>query len=181
MTQLALSSFWSSGRDWRLRDFFTAGADLGFECFELSGINDDTFFDEIRPGAFRFVSLHDPAPPARGQSRRGSGKLRRTDIVYTSLDDARRRRAITLTQNSIDVAAEYGARVIVLHPGQTGANPEIEARLKQLFAQGKISSPEADALRAQLATERAVQHRERMDALHRSLDELVAYTSARKV
>jgi sugar phosphate isomerase/epimerase len=181
VTQLALSTFWSSGRDWRLRDFFAAGADLGFDCFELSGIHHDTFYDEIRPGVFRFVSLHDPAPSARGQTRRGSGELRRADIVYTSLDDERRQRAVALTKNSIDIAAEYGARLVVLHPGQTGASPEIEAQLKQLFAQGKISAPEADALRVQLAIERAHQHRERMDALRRSLDELVAHALARKV
>jgi len=59
-----------------------------------------------------------------------------------------RRRAAALTKNSIQVAAEYGARFVVLHPGQTGASPEIEARLKQLSAQGQINAPEADALRA---------------------------------
>ncbi len=181
MTTLALSTFWASGRDWRLRDFFAAGADLGFDCFELSGIQRDTFYGEIRPGVFRFVSLHDSAPPARAQTRLGSGELRRADIVYTSLDEERRRRAIALTKNSIDVAAEYGARVVVLHPGQTSASPAIEERLKQLFAQEKIDSPEADALRAQLAVERADRRRERMDALHRALDELAAYALPRKI
>jgi len=183
LTQFALSSFWSSGRDWRLRDFFAAGAALGFDYFELSGTlrGHDTFYDEIRPGVFRMVSLHDPAPPARGQTRVGSAELRRADIVYTSLDEERRRRAVVLTKNSIDVAAEYGARFVVLHPGQTSANPAIEERLKQLFAQGAINNSEAEALRSRLATERAHQHREHMDALHRSLDELVAYASARNI
>ena len=125
MTTLALSSFWSSGRDWRPLDFFTAGAALGFDCFELSGIHCDTFYDEIHPGSFNIVSLHDPAPPARGQTRVGSGELRRADIVYTSLDEERRRRAVALTKNSIDVAVEYGARFVVLHPGQTSASPAI--------------------------------------------------------
>jgi hypothetical protein len=97
LTQFALSSFWSSGRDWRLRDFFAAGAALGFDCFELSGTlrGHDTFYEEIRPGDFCLVSLHDPAPPLRGQTRLGSKELRRADIVYTSLgenaDDARLR------------------------------------------------------------------------------------------
>lgn len=177
----ALSTYWSSGRDWRLHAFFAAGTALGFDCFELSGIHHDTFYDEIRPGVFRLVSLHDPAPPRRGQRCIGSSDLRRADIVYTSLDEERRQRAVALTKNSIDVAAAYGARVVVLHCGQTSANPEIETQLKQLLAQGKIASPQADALRARLTRERAVQHRERMNALRRSLDELVAYASARGV
>jgi sugar phosphate isomerase/epimerase len=79
------------------------------------------------------------------------------------------------------VAVEYGARVVVLHPGQTSASPEIEERLKQLFAQGAINNSEAEALRAQLARERAHQHREHMDALRHSLDELVVYASAHNI
>ena len=181
MTTFALSSFWSSGRDWCPLDFFAAGTALGFDSFELSGIHRDTFYDEIRPGIFNIVSLHDPAPPARGQARLGSKELRRADIVYTSLDEERRQRAVALTRRSIEVAVEYGARVIVLHPGQTSASPEIEERLKQLFAQGEIDGGVANELRARLIQERAVQHRERMDALHRSLDELVVYASAHNI
>ena len=185
MTTLALSSFWSSGRDWCPLDFFAAGTALGFDSFELSGTlrGHDTFYDEIRPGIFNIVSLHDPAPPRRGQTRLGSKELRRADIVYTSLDEERRQRAVALTRRSIDVAVEYGARFVVLHPGQTSASPEIEERLKQLFAQGETlaRNPEANALRSRLATERAHQHRERMDALRRSLDELVAYALAHNI
>ena len=76
-----------SGRDWRPRDFFTAGANLGFDSFELSGVHGDTFYDEIRPGDFRIVTLRDPAPPARGETRVGSKELRRADIVCASLDE----------------------------------------------------------------------------------------------
>ncbi len=178
---LALSTFWASGRDWRLRDIFAAGAELGFDAFELSGIYDDTFYDEIRPGDFRVLSVHDPAPPRRGQTRLGSKALRRADLVFTSLDAEHRRRAIAITKHTLDVAAAYGAHAIVLHPGQTSASPALEPQLKQLFAQGAIASPQADAVRAQLAHERAHQHVERMEALHRCLDELAAYAAARHI
>ncbi len=177
----ALSSFWSRGRFRHPRDLFQAGADLGFAYFELSGLRGDTFYDEIRPGDFRFVSLHDPAPPARGEKGISSKELRREDVVYTSLDEERRRRAVAITRRSIDTAAEYGARIIVLHSGQTSASPEIEEQLKKLYVAGGIASPEADALRARLATERAYQHREHMYALHRSLDELAAQASQKNV
>lgn len=62
LTTLALSSYWMSGRDWRLRDFFTAGTNLGFESFELSGIHQDTFYDEIRPGDFCIDADYHLAP-----------------------------------------------------------------------------------------------------------------------
>ncbi len=44
-----------SGRDWRPLDFFTAGADLGCDSFELHAIHHDPFA-EIRPVNFRLVS-----------------------------------------------------------------------------------------------------------------------------
>jgi sugar phosphate isomerase/epimerase len=181
LSRLALSTFWMSGRDWRLLDLFSTGMDLGFESYELSGIHQDTFYDEIQPGDYKFASLHDPSPATRGHARLGSKELRRADVVCTSLDSERRRQATAITKNSIDVAARFGASAIVLHVGQTGASPAIEEKLKELFQQSRIAGPEANALRAQLAVERAYQHQEHMDALHRSLDELAAYAAARKV
>ena len=181
LTQLALSSYWMGGRNHRPLDFFTAGTDLGFDCFELSGIHHDTFYDEIRPGDFCIISLHDPAPPARGHARVGSKELRRADIVYTSLDDARRCQAIMLTKHSIDIAAQYGAQVVVLHLGQTRPISDVEIQLKHLAVAGHIDNTEAITLRSQLATERAYQHDEHMNALRRSLDELVKYASAQHI
>ena len=181
MTGLALSSFWMSGRDKRPLDFFTTGAELGFDCFELSGIRHDTFYNEIRPGDFRIVSLHDPPPPAHGEAQVGSKELKRADIVYTSLDEERRRQAIILTKHSIDVAAEYGAQAVVLHLGQTSGVSDVERQLKQLLIEDRIASADADSLRVRLQSERAFRHDEHMDALHRSLDELVKYASTRNV
>ena len=181
MPSLALSSFWMSGTDKRPLDFFAAGTDLGFDCFELSGIHGDTFYDEVRPGDFRIASLHDPAPPARGQRHLGSKELRQTDTVYTSRDDERRRQAVAITKHSIDVAAQYGSQVVVLHIGQTSTIGNVERQLKRLFVEGRIDSIEAETLRAQLATERAYQHDEHIDALRRSLDELVIHASAQHI
>ncbi len=64
--------------------------DLGFEYFELSGLRGDTLYDEIRPGDFCFVSLHDPAPPTRGETGIESKELQRADIVYILLDEERK-------------------------------------------------------------------------------------------
>ena len=164
-----------SGRDKRPLEFFTAGTELGFTCFELSGIHHDTFYDEVRPGDFCIPSLHDPAPPARGQLRIGSKELRRADIVYTSLDNERRCQAIAITKRAIDVAAEYGAQTIVLHIGQTSEIGNLEFELKKLARAGRIDSPQANELRSRLMAERAARHDDHMLALRRSLDELVKY------
>lgn len=170
-----------TGRNWRPRSIFAAGADLGFVGFEVSGIDDSAFYDEVRPGDFDIVSLHDPAPPVRGQTRVGSTKLRAAGIVYTSLDEERRRQAVAITRRSIQVAAEFGARIVVLHLGQTSADPRQVQELEGLFLAGNITSPEAALVRARLATARTFEHAEHMAALRRSLDELIPLASARGI
>ncbi len=74
--------FWMSGRSGSPLDLFAAGADLGIDRCEISGIDSDKFYDEICPGDFHLISLHDPAPPARGHRRMGSKELRCADIEH---------------------------------------------------------------------------------------------------
>ncbi len=173
---LALSSFWMRGRWERVSDFIQAGVELGFAAFEVSGLTGDAFYDEIHPGAFNIVSLHNPAP---GLMRNKAMRL--ADIVLTSLDEERRQQAVAEALRSMEVAQRYDARVLVLHLGQTSADPELENHLKRLFAEGRIAGPEADAARSRLTSERAYCRRRRIKALRRSLDELIPYASARGV
>jgi len=176
MTDLALSSYWARGRRERISDFFRAGVEMGFSCFEVSGLLDDAFYQEIPPGTFDIASLHNPAP---GEMR--NREMRRADVLLTSLNEERRQQAVAIARRCVEVAQRYGARVVVLHVGQTSADPELENQLKGLFAEGRIAGPQADAIRKRLASERLVQRQERMGALRRSLDELVAYAAARGI
>jgi sugar phosphate isomerase/epimerase len=176
MTDLALSSYWRRGCWERIGDFFRAGVEMGFSCFEVSGLAGDAFYQEIRPGAFDVASLHNPAP---GEMR--NSEMRRADILLTSLDEERRQRAVAITRRTLEVAQEYGARLVVLHVGQTGADQELENDLKRLFAEGRIADPEADIVQQRLASERLVQRQERMEAVRRSLDELILCASARGI
>ncbi len=180
MPKLALSSFWARGR-FRPREFFQAGIALGFDCFEISGIRDDDFYDEIHPGDFEIVSLHDPAPCSQGAAALGSTGLRRADIVLTSLDEERRREAVSIVARSIDVAADYGAAVVVLHLGLAGISAETAHRIKSLYLGGEIAGAQADKARVVFASERAREHTERMQALGSSLDHLIPVASKRRV
>ncbi len=172
MPKLALSSFWARGR-FRPREFFQTGTELGFDCFEISGIRDGDLFDEIHPGDFEIVSLHDPAPGSQGPGALGSTGLRRAGVVLTSLEEEQRRHAVSIAARSIDVAADYGAPVVVLHLGLAAVSAQTAHQIKSLYLGGQITGGEADRVRAHLALERARQHVDRMLALRRSLDELI--------
>jgi len=149
---------------------------MGFSCFEVSGLLDHSFYQEIRPGAFDMPSLHNPAP---GEMR--NRDMRRADVLLTSLNEERRQQAVAIARRTLEVAQQYGARVVVLHVGQTGADPELENDLKRLFLAGRIAGPEADTIRQRLAGERLIQRQERMEALRRSLDELIPCAAARGI
>jgi len=150
--------------------------EAGFAAFEISGLDGNTFYDEVHPGALDIVSLHNPAP---GGMR--NKEMRLADIVLTSLDEERRKQAVAEALHSIEVARRYRAKVVVLHLGQTCADPELDDHLKRLFSERRITSPEADVVRSRLIAGRAHQREERMDAVRRSLDELIPYAEARCV
>ena len=80
---------------------------------------------------------------------------------------------MTIAARSIDVAADYGARVVVLHLGLAGISSQTAHQIKSLFLSGQIAGAEADLVRTHYASERACEHAERMQALERSLDELI--------
>jgi sugar phosphate isomerase/epimerase len=180
MTQLALSSYWMREHWKSLGEFFRAGADLGFRSYEVSGLRRDTFYDEIRPGQFHIASFHNPAPRGRGtREALGNAEMRNADVLLASPDNERRMQAVAIAKRCVDIAGEYGAQVIVLHVGQTGADPALAERLGELFRCGDIHSPQADDLRSQLLVQRAQRQEERLAALRRSLDELALYASQR--
>ena len=169
------------GRWERVSDFIQAGVEAGFAAFEVSGLHIDTFYDETRPGQFNLVSFHNPAPPKRGQVAMSGKARRQADLVLTSLDQERRQQAVSVVKRCLDVASEYGAQAVVLHLGKTSADPNLENQLKHLYLAGCITSPEADALRARLLSERALGRVNRLSALWPSLDELIPYAASRDV
>ena len=181
MIDLALSSYWMRGRYERIGDFFRVGAELGLSAFEVSGLHIDTFYQDVRPGHFNIVSFHNPAPPQRGETVMGSQAARRADVVLTSLDGERRGQAVAAVKQCLDVASEFGARASVLHLGNTRAEPALEQQLKHVTLARRGAGPEAESLRSRVLTERSLGRAERMDALRRSLDELIPYAASRGV
>jgi sugar phosphate isomerase/epimerase len=176
MAELALSTMWMRGRFQRPRHFFAAGVEMGFRAFELTSVAGPGFYEEIEPGEFTITSLHDPAP-----GDLGTGDLPKQDLVFTSLDEEKRKRAVGIAMRTVDVAARYGARAVILHIGRSEANPQWQGKLEALANAGCIASPEADAVRTRLVGERKDRYEQHLGALMRSLDGLVPYAAQRGV
>jgi len=173
---ISLSTMWMGERFTTPRDFFLVAANLGFRSFELTPVVGPAFYDDIHPGEFTILSLHDPAP-----GDLDSATLRASDIVFTSLDEEKRTMAVNVTKRSIDTAVRYGAQAVVLHLGHSEADTQWQAQLEILARAGRIETTEADIIRARLANEREYRHQEHMAALMRSLDEVIPYAAARGI
>ncbi len=122
-------------------------------------------------------SIHAPAPLVFD----GNG-TRNTALNLASTDEDERQRAINFTTRSIDHAADRGARFVVVHLGGIGPRMfEAELRLRRLYDAGARESPEVERLRAECVERRRAQIESYLAQARRTLEDLVAYASARGV
>ena len=152
-----------------LTAFINRAIELGFGAIEVNHSMDAGHVAAIRSHpSVTVTSVHAPAPleqhPSRGWNR---------DLNLAAIDEDERRLAVQYTLRSVELAAELGARAVVVHLGHVGDAPLAgELKRRELFARGVIggdawahAGAEAVRLRAELAPPHLAQAR-------RSLDEL---------
>ncbi len=169
----ALSTMWAMQprfeRD--LSAFIDRAADLGFGAIEVNHSMTARQIAAIRSHrSVTATSVHAPAPLEQ-HSRWGWNR----DLNLASVDEQERRLAVQYALRSVALAAEVGARAVVVHLGEIGG--ELlggELRRRELFGRGvaggdlwAYAGAEAVQIRAQLAPPQLAQ-------AHRSLDELAA-------
>jgi sugar phosphate isomerase/epimerase len=162
---------WLQNRYSRLVDFFAAGQAMGFTRFELSHILSVEMFDGFQPGDWQIVAVHDPCPrPADSHS-----------LNLASLDEQVRARSVQVTRQTIDTAARYGAQLVCIHAGhvEMSRSYEIEHRpgtgLRNRALAGLKDTPEYAAALGRLIEARAQTQERHLEALIRSLEELLPY------
>jgi len=132
----------------------------------------------LEPMNFKISSIHNYCPvPDDGHSSRHISNYYR----LSALEETERQRAVKWTCNSIDTAVRVGAGVVVIHAGTV----ELEERqLKQLFdlyQGGKKETKEFIQLRDELLRKRREECSVYLEALQKSLDEVMSYTQKKKM
>ena len=164
----ALSTMWAFGRDAPFAEFFPTARSLGFTHQELNHGVTPTLLDSADPKDLRVASIHEPCPcPLSRVERIERG------IQLTSLDEALRRQAVEYVRGSIRLAERLGVKAVVVHPGEIPIDTAPDRRLKEFRADGAIDGAEATDLRGQFAEARSAAAAGHLEALHRSLQELV--------
>lgn len=160
----SLSTMWIQHRFDNLSDFFAAGNAMGFEEFELGHTVTSEMFRGVQPGQQVISSIHAPCPVDPGP----------WDYL-ASLDEGKRRQAVVQAIDTITLAQEVKAPVVVLHMGKAAMDPSLERRLRDLYDEGKKDIQEYEDTKQRLVEARARVQAQNLAVAVGSLEELSKY------
>ena len=157
----SLSTMWIQHRFNNLNDFFAAGRAMGFKRFELGHAVRPEMFRGVQPDQQTISSIHAPCPVNPGP----------WDYL-ASLDEGSRKQAVSQVRDTIALAQEFQAPVVVLHMGKVAIDPSLERRLRELYNEDQQDTQEYEDARGRLVEARARMQAQNLAAAARSLEEL---------
>jgi FMN phosphatase YigB (HAD superfamily)/sugar phosphate isomerase/epimerase len=166
----SLSTMWGIKKFAEFSDFLIASRRLGFAKVELNHQVSPSMLSGINMNGFRFSSVHEPCPAVISAET-----LKKQDLLISSPDEARRCEGVNSIKRSIDLAHELGAGTVVVHCGQIQADSSDENELRSLFERGQAGSQEYGEKKERFAERRASLVGPYMDAVKKSLAELLNY------
>lgn len=168
---LALSTHWNAYRHNDGGAMVDEAIRLGFQSLELGyDLRQDLVAgvrQRVTAGAIRVDSVHNycPIPPMYPMGHPELHSL-------ADRDERERRQAVFQTRKTIVFAAEIGARCVVLHAGSIPMRM-LTPKLIRLAEEGRLFTPPYERVRSKLAARRDRKAGAHLDALRRSLDELL--------
>nr|WP_311292130.1 TIM barrel protein [Paenibacillus glycanilyticus] len=87
-------------------------------------------------------------------------------------DEDKRRRALELLKQSVEYAVRYGAKAVVVHPGEVPFPGNVDARLKDIYKNQGRSSEAYATLWTTMLEQRQSQAPQNLERIHRSLEEI---------
>ncbi len=167
----ALSTMWWSRSTDTANDFCRKGRELGFARFELNHQITPEELDTFDLDRYHMGSVHDPCPAVIPNKQLELG-----DLQVTSLVEERRRVGVDTLKRTIDLAWRLGSRLVVIHPGRVDGDHSMDDRLRDMYRAGLKGSGEYETLRQALISDRLERGKPHLEALIRSLTEIVDYS-----
>ncbi len=177
---LALSTMWAMQPRFQhdLHAFLEAARDLGYGGVEINHSMDAQMAGAIlASGVLPVTSVHAPAPLDRHAT---AGWNRELNLAST--DEEERALAVQYTVRSVDLAAEAGARSVIVHLGGIGKRLFVgERRLRELWPRRDLAHEEYERAVDDTVRERASLIDAHMSPARRSFDEIVDYATIRGI
>jgi sugar phosphate isomerase/epimerase len=166
----SLSTMWARGNFGTLDGFCMAARQLGFAGIELnhqinSAILEGSDFHQVD-----INSIHEPCP-----ADISTETLKEQDWMISAEDDEKRWQGVQAVKRSIDLAHDLSASTIVVHAGNVMADLTIEKKMRLLYGQKLKPSIEYQGLQEDLQMRRATHSESRLEAVKKSLIELLNY------
>lgn len=168
----SLSTMWAKKNFPALSDFFEGAARLGFARIELNHQIDSAMLAGVDLDRYRFSSVHEPCP-----ADISTETLKRRDWLISSPDEVNRLKGVESIKRSIDLAHLIHAPVVVVHCGMVSTDLGIEKEMRVLFDEGKTETEGYRQRKETLVKRRADLIGPRLEAVKRSLLELLEYAA----
>jgi FMN phosphatase YigB (HAD superfamily)/sugar phosphate isomerase/epimerase len=172
----SLSTMWGMKKFAAFGDFLLAADRFGFAGVELNHQVRPTTLEGVDLNGCPVRSIHEPCPAVIS-----SEALRMQDLLISSPDETRRQQGVASIKPSIDLAHELGAHTVVVHSGQVQADGVLENELRTLFNNGQAHSQRFSETRDRLVELRASLVGPFLEAVKKSLLELLDYASFFKI
>jgi sugar phosphate isomerase/epimerase len=118
------------------------------------------------------TAVHEPCP-----ADIPTPELKSRGWLLSATHEDNRQQGVNYILRSVDLAREVGARFVIVHLGTVSIKPQWEDNLRRLYNRHQIDSAQAVELQQCMAAERAEFAPAHLDAVHKSLSELVAYAA----
>ena len=167
----ALSTMWWSRATDTANDFCRKGRELGFARFELNHQITPEELETFDLDRYHVGSVHDPCPAVIPNKQLELG-----DFQVTSLLEEKRRVGVDTLKRTIDLAYRLGSRLVVIHPGRVDGDHSMDNQLRDMYRDGFKGSEDYEVLRRALIKDRLERGKPHLEALIRSLTEIVDFS-----
>jgi sugar phosphate isomerase/epimerase len=162
------STMWHKKNFPVLPDFMEAARRAGFAQVELNHQITTAMLEGTQLESCPISSIHEPCP-----SDISTDELKERDWLISSPDEDCRRRGVESIRRSVELAAALGLPVMVVHCGMVSLDFTDEKKLRRMVETGESSTPAYQAIQERMRKERARLIGPRLEAVRRSLLELL--------
>lgn len=179
---VAVSTAWNSKTKPDVKQMLLEIKEAGFNAIEINHHFTSERLEELitwsRALAIKIVSIHNFCPlPARPRLDRSTSDYYR----LSSLDEDERKKAVEYTKGTIDTAQRLSVEVVVIHAGTVELLKDYGRKMIELYVSGKRNSVAFSELKREFIKEREDKKLPYLEAVAKSLEEILDYASKAKV
>lgn len=171
--EVSISTKWNKAKHNNGLDLIKEVNELGFRCIELGANSTEQQVEEIISAfdnkKIEIASVHNICPLVEEE---GIRELEIGDRI-ASLNEEERKLAVEYSKKTIELAKRVNAKVVILHLGQVDIPFAYQRVLSQLVKEGEAHSEFFNMTRTYLQEERKKVSKPHLDAIQRSIEELI--------